>query len=1002
VPRADLPSIEPVATSPRPFWSVMIPSYKSPDLLEKTLESVLAQDPGPDAMQIEVVDDASGMAEIAAVVAAVGEGRVDLFVQSQNVGASANFTTCVRRAQGQWVHILHSDDLVLPTFYERYGAAIDAHRDALMAAGRAIIVNSSGDRVGLTPPVQVESGTMRDAAFAIVSSNPLRFPAVVVARRAYERLGGFHPALFHASDWEAWGRVASAGKVAWVDRPLALYRTHDESDTNRLVHSSTAYLDDCLLAVDELSANFEPARREEARRAGRKLVAASALHSGWQLAGEGRTRLALRHAGRHASLDAGIISAWRSLTLAGTAVVGKVSGGGSSSVSGRRAVVAPDASGVRELPAETPPAPILRGRIDSPPNEAWLHRGRVQFAGWALVGARAPAGVDILLDDGRRVKAVIGHDRSDVRGSVGEPRAEKKCGWVADVDLSGMALGPARVQLEVRDESGEYAIVSELSVIVRGEPIVGGVELPEDGSTVDGEVLIVTGWAGRDRSCFARVEVAMDGVVLGRARCCVPPPREHDLEGIRIGGAAGFAGRFAVGTRACDGELHEIVVTAWDDDGEQAEIARRKVRFRSLVVAGEDRLLAAELQARTAHVLASVEPASALSRRNLLVFTHDLDLGGAQLYLHDLVRQMLPRLEGCTIVSPRDGELSGWLRSIGADVVISGEMLPRSVVDYEGSVRTIASVIRASGCGAVLVNSLASLVAADAAVRVGLPAIWSVHESFAISDWVSDQFVRELRPYAFERLETTLRATSRLVFVAEATRALYVAGGVETANSSVVPYGVDLEAIDRYVLDYDRREAREDEGIEEGAPVLLCSALFSERKGQALLVEAFGRVAATHPDAVLVLVGERSVSYTDAVLAAAERVGVGRVKVVPMTTDAWYWYGLSDILIGAADVESMPRSILEAMAFGMPVVATNIFGIPELVREGENGWLVEPNDLRSLTDGIDRALSATPLERARLGAAGRAAMVREGRLEVLCTEMIGLIDNVGTGLVEAR
>jgi glycosyltransferase involved in cell wall biosynthesis len=990
VPRADLPAIDPVVGSRRPFWSVMIPSYKTPDLLEKTLESVLAQDQGPDAMQIEVVDDASGIPEIAAIVEAVGGSRVDLFVQPQNVGASANFTTCVRRARGHWVHILHSDDLVLPTFYEHYGAAIDSHPDAVMAAGRSIIVDSSGQRVGLTAPVDVTDGLMRDAAYTIVRTNPLRFPAVVVARRAYEHLGGFHPALFRASDWEAWVRVASAGPVAWVDRPLALYRTHDASDSNRLVHASTAYLDDCLMAVDEMSANFEPGRRDEVRRAGRQVVASNALHNGWELVGEGSTRLALRHAGRHATLDAGIISAWRSLTLARSAVAGRMRGRAPEDPSGRV-----------DLQAETPRA-ILRGHIDSPPPGASLRRGRVQFAGWALAGSRAPAAVELVLDDGRRVEAVIGHDRSDVRGSIGEPRAEKMCGWVADVDVSHMPLGPARVMLEVRDESGGYAVVSELSVNILGDPVVGRVEVPAEGSTVDGDVLVVTGWADRKRGWLARIEVEIDGVAAGKARICVPPPYEHDHEGKGIRPFAGFAGRFPVANRLCDGDRHEIVVTAWDDQGDPSELARRKVRFRPVAFAEDERDLAADLQARTARVLATAQTAPAPSRRNLLVFAHDLDLGGAQLYLHDLVRQMLPGLEGCTIVSPRDGVLSDRLRSMGVDVVITGEGPPRSVVEYEGAVRTLASIIKASGCGTVLINSLASLVAADAAVRVGLPALWSVHESHVLADWVSEQFVRGLRPYARERLETTLLGADRLVFVAEATRALYAAGGVDIGNSSVVHYGVDHDAIDRYVLSFDRRQARADVGIDDGATVLVCLALFSERKGQALLVEAFGRIAAAYPNAVLVLVGGRSVPYADAVLGAVDLVDPGRVKVVPMTADAWYWYALSDVLVGAADIESMPRSILEAMAFGMPVVATNVFGIPELVRDGETGWLVEPNDLGSLIGGLERALSATPLGRASAGAAGRAKMAGERRLEALGIEMIELIDNVGSGLVEAR
>src|SRR5689334_11194856 len=77
----------------RPFWSVMIPTYHCARFLRQTLESVLAQDPGPESMQIEVVDDGSTLDDPAAVVAEVGRGRVAFYRQPRNVGHTKNFET---------------------------------------------------------------------------------------------------------------------------------------------------------------------------------------------------------------------------------------------------------------------------------------------------------------------------------------------------------------------------------------------------------------------------------------------------------------------------------------------------------------------------------------------------------------------------------------------------------------------------------------------------------------------------------------------------------------------------------------------------------------------------------------------------------------------------------------------------------------------------------------------------------------------------------------------
>src|SRR5687767_1808527 len=110
--------IEPVATgAPRPRWSVMIPAYQCGAFLSDTLRSVLAQDPGPEAMQIEVIDDASDE-DLEAIVRAVGKGRVGFHRQPSNIGHIANFADCLKRSRGEIVHLLHGDDLVLPGFYQ--------------------------------------------------------------------------------------------------------------------------------------------------------------------------------------------------------------------------------------------------------------------------------------------------------------------------------------------------------------------------------------------------------------------------------------------------------------------------------------------------------------------------------------------------------------------------------------------------------------------------------------------------------------------------------------------------------------------------------------------------------------------------------------------------------------------------------------------------------------------------------------------------------------------
>ncbi len=299
-----MPVVQPVPDGvERPFWSVMIPTFNSADLLVETLESVLAQDPGQDVMQIEVVDDASCLDDPRHVVETIGRGRVGFFRQEENVGAPANFTTCARRANGRFVHILHSDDVVLPGFYERYRQQIERCPDAVLLAGQTITIDSEGRHLGMTGPVRAPDGYVSDAAFVIATQNPLRCVSVVVARSAYERFGGFHPDLAHANDWEMWTRLASGGAVAWVDRPFGLYRDHAGSDTQRL-HRSTGYIDDCLRACAVMSGYFEdPGVARRVQKASRRVVGDYANGVGLTLTHDGWFRLGATNALRAALID---------------------------------------------------------------------------------------------------------------------------------------------------------------------------------------------------------------------------------------------------------------------------------------------------------------------------------------------------------------------------------------------------------------------------------------------------------------------------------------------------------------------------------------------------------------------------------------------------------------------------------------------------------------------------------------------------------------------------
>jgi glycosyltransferase involved in cell wall biosynthesis len=241
-PLADMSSrgkLAPIADGfPRPLWSVMIPTHNCAGYLRQTLASVLSQDPGPDIMQIEVVDDASTMDDPEAVVREIGRGRVPFYRQAGNVGHTANFQTCLERSRGRIVHLLHGDDAVRPGFYEKMGTAFERVPGLGAAFCRQIYLDEEGREIWESPLERESSGILENWLGRIAGRQLIQTPSIVVAREIYEQIGTFDRRLSAVEDWEMWVRIAAYRDVWFETAQLALYRVHGSSSTSRLVRSA--------------------------------------------------------------------------------------------------------------------------------------------------------------------------------------------------------------------------------------------------------------------------------------------------------------------------------------------------------------------------------------------------------------------------------------------------------------------------------------------------------------------------------------------------------------------------------------------------------------------------------------------------------------------------------------------------------------------------------------------------------------------------------------------
>ncbi len=178
------------------------------------------------------------------------------------------------------------------------------------------------------------------------------------------------------------------------------------------------------------------------------------------------------------------------------------------------------------------------------------------------------------------------------------------------------------------------------------------------------------------------------------------------------------------------------------------------------------------------------------------------------------------------------------------------------------------------------------------------------------------------------------------------------------------------------------------------APALrrfICVGRLCEAKGQLLLVEATARLRAKGIEMDLVLAGDGPLRRE--IEAAVERQGLGDVVRITgwVSSD-----GVRDEILAARALvlpsfaEGLPVVIMEAMALRRPVLSTYVAGIPELVRDGENGWLFPAGSLDELAAAMEDCLSRSADEIQRMGDAGYSRVIERHSIDVEAAKLADL------------
>lgn len=382
-----------------------------------------------------------------------------------------------------------------------------------------------------------------------------------------------------------------------------------------------------------------------------------------------------------------------------------------------------------------------------------------------------------------------------------------------------------------------------------------------------------------------------------------------------------------------------------------------------------------QLQVAAAELATTRKRLEAALRRNshVLLVSHDMFMQGSQFFLYRLALGLRAMgWERVEFLAPVDGPMRKLLNDQGFFVHLARS--PSEWLGQHGHGYSVVHFNTAIMCWAYLM---------DPASPDALPgkAFWTIHESKPDGTGLALQS-------RCPKLDEAFAHTDGVFFVATSTQDVYRnKGWLRDGHTGVIYNGLEIEQFDGTLNKLSQADARAQLDVPADAIVIVSAGTLCARKGQLDLANAFVNVleayersdpagSARRPLHLYLVGAERQPwvkKYEDAVEAVAARPEArGRIHVIDRTETAEHtraFFRASDIHALHASDESMPFVCMESMAMGLPQVATRIFGIPELVRDGQDGLIY---DYRGNYTGDleERLLSLVkdPEARARLGA----------------------------------
>jgi len=356
--------------------------------------------------------------------------------------------------------------------------------------------------------------------------------------------------------------------------------------------------------------------------------------------------------------------------------------------------------------------------------------------------------------------------------------------------------------------------------------------------------------------------------------------------------------------------------------------------------------------------------ASTPSRKYKIVYLIDgLGMGGAERLMAPILKH-LSRADFepyvCALQSKDGNPMADELRALGVPV----ECLNIKHLRQLNAIPRLTNYLK--DIGADLVHTqleAANILGNISAKLLRLPSVCTIHVMPSLDVKTKTKLHQKVEWFTLRHFCDCVIAVSE-----EARRYHLAISGTPERQVTTIYNGIDVTAFSNMEYSLERSSLRAELRIPLDADVLVTVAVLRPLKGIQFMIRAMPAILASHPNTYYLIVG--SGPYHGALSEEADNARVReRVIFAGMRKDIPQLLAASDIFVLPTLTEALPTVLAEAMAARLPLIASRVGGVPEMIANGQNGFMVEPEDLESLSRGCIRLLK-TPEERAAMGAEG--------------------------------